>query len=88
MEITQYSPINKETHKIIRATYYPVEILYAVPKHWDIDDIYIKYTELSYKGEDQDHIQKYQLEQDLKYTQDEVEDDDFELDQFFDCEEE
>jgi len=86
MEINQYSPIKTDTHKIIRAVYYPVEILYAVPKHWNLDDIYIKYTELSYKGEDQDSIQQYQIEQDLKYAQDVVEDDDFDLDQYFDCE--
>mgnify|MGYP003669297851 FL=1 len=82
------APIKSSTHKIIKATYI-FDQLYAVPNSWSIDDIYIRYGTIYYKGVDvEKYIKEYECEGDRKYPEKIQDDEYFELDDYFDCEEE
>ena len=78
--------MNSNTHKVITATYCPREVVYAVPIDWDVEDIHIKYGEFYYKGELKD-VLEFEIEPEYKYPED-IKDNDYELEQFFDCEDE
>ena len=52
--------------KVIEAVY-ETETLYEIPDEWDIDDVYIKYGQIYYKGVLQEGIKNVELESDQKY---------------------
>jgi hypothetical protein len=78
--------MNSNTHKVITATYYPREVLYAVPIDWDVNDVKIRYREVYYKGELQ-YPPEFEVEYDDKIPN-KITEEDYELEQFFDCEDE
>ena len=80
--------MNSKTHKIIVARYERPETIYAVPKDWDLEKVFIKWGRFYYDGEEV-NPPSVENEPDVKFPI-EVEDgsDDYDLDQWFDCEEE
>ena len=82
---TMASKMNRNTHKVISATY-TNQYLYAVPIDWDVKDIKIKYGDLYYKQKEQD-VPKEEYEPDYKYPN-QIEDEDVDIEDYFDCEEE
>ena len=85
---TMAAKMNSETHKVIVARYQGPEILYAVPKDWDPEKVRIRYGAFYYDGEEV-NPPSFETEPDSKFPI-EVEDgsNDFDLDSYFDCEEE
>jgi hypothetical protein len=79
------SLMNSKTHKIISATY-TTYTLYAVPIDWDVEDIYIKYGSLFYKQEEQYDVPNDTPEPDGKYPS-RIEEGEFDLEDYFDCDE-
>jgi hypothetical protein len=86
--VTMAAKMNSETHKVIVARYQGPEILYAVPKDWDPEKVRIRYGVFYYDGEEV-NPPSFETEPDSKFPI-EVEDgsNDFDLDSYFDCEEE
>ena len=83
------APIKSSTHKIIKATYSPRETIYAVPNSWSIKDIHIRYGTIYYKEVNVDeHIEYFVCDDDGKFPKKIEDDDEFDLDEYFDCEEE
>jgi hypothetical protein len=78
--------MNSETHKVITATFFTPEYHYAVPIEWELKDIDVKWGRLYYKGE-QKEVPMQESEVDLKYPT-EINENEYDLEQFFDCEEE
>jgi hypothetical protein len=80
--------MNSNTHKVMVARYEGPDILYAVPKDWDLEKVLIKWGVFYYDGEEV-NPPKVETEPDGKFPI-EVEDgsNDYHLDQWFDCEEE
>ena len=58
--------MNNETHKVVVATYYAHETIYAVPIDWNVKDITIRYGRVYYKGE-QVELKSVEMEGDTKY---------------------
>ncbi len=76
--------MNSKTHKIITATFYPVERHFVVPIDWNIEDISIKYDHVSYKEEFKE-VPVYEMEGDEKYPE-KIEEGDWEdLAGYFSC---
>ena len=80
-------PIKQSTHKLMRADYYKVADVYAVPKDWVLENIIIKYRRVYYNGVLQE-LDCQEGEVDMYEPEEILFDDDLELEQFFDCEEE
>jgi hypothetical protein len=85
--LTMATKMNSNTHKVVIAKYYPPKTIYAVPVDWDVEDITIRYGFVYYKGEEV-QLESVELEGDTKYPKTIEESDDFDLEQYFDCEEE
>jgi len=83
MENTMETPIKSSTHKIINAVY-TKDVVYAIPKEWELDDISIHYGDLYYKDNKQE-CKKVGLDI-PPIPQDIVEDDDFHIEEYFKCE--
>jgi hypothetical protein len=78
--------MNSNTHKIIVARYECPDILYAVPKDWDLEKVFIKYGVFYYDGEEVNPPSS-ETEPDGKYPIEVVDgSDDYDFDQWFDCE--
>jgi hypothetical protein len=82
---TMASKMNRNTHKVISATY-TNQYLYAVPIDWDVKDIIIKDGTLYYKQKEQD-VPKEEYEPNYTYPN-QIEDEDVDIEDYFDCEEE
>ena len=79
--------IKQSTHRLLRAEYPSVTDLYAVPKEWDIDKIFIQYRRVYYDGVFQE-VAIREGEVDMKYPDEIQFDEEDDLDQYFDCEDE
>ena len=79
--------MNSETHKVIVARYSGPENLYAVPKDWDLEKVLIRYGVFYYDGEEV-NPPKVEMDSDAKYPIEVDVSDDYDLDEYFDCEEE
>ena len=60
--------MNSKTHKIITATYYPIERHFVVPIDWDIEDISIRYDQVFHKKEFQE-VPVKQMEHSDRYPE-------------------
>ena len=80
--------MNSKTHKVVVATYSALYYLYAVPIDWDVKDITIRYGDVSYKGKEVEGIKNVEMEPYYKFPITIEETDDYELEEYFDCEEE
>ena len=76
--------MNSKTHKIITATFYPLERHFVVPIDWDTEDISIRYDQLSYKEEFKE-VPVFEMEEDNKYPDTIKEADWDELAGYFSC---
>ena len=52
--------------RVIEVTY-QTETLYEIPKDWKLEDVYVKYGNLYYKGVLQCDVKSVDLESDMKY---------------------
>jgi len=86
MEHTMETPIKSSTHRIIKAIY-SREVLFAVPKEWELDDISVKWNDLFYKG-DNEECPSFEFEEDYKYPNEVVEEVELDIEDYFDCESE
>jgi hypothetical protein len=77
--------MNSNTHKVVVA-YYAPKTMYAVPIDWDVKDITIRYGTVYYKGTEVE-LESVEIE-DSKYPRTIQETDDYELETYFDCEDE
>jgi len=76
--------MNSKTHKIISAIYYPYDRHFVVPIDWNIEDISIRYDQLSYKEEFKE-VPVFEMIEDSKYP-DKIEEGDWnELAGYFSC---
>ncbi len=66
--IMSSTKMNSKTHKIISATYYPVERHFVVPIDWEIEDIHIRYDHVFHKEEFKE-VPVYEMEGDEKYPE-------------------
>jgi len=83
---TMATKMNSKTHKVIVATYCVPETIYAVPIDWNVDEITIKYGTVYYKGEEVE-LESVEMTGDSKYPSTIEDTDDYELEDYFDCEE-
>jgi hypothetical protein len=83
-QLIMSNKMNSKTHKIISATYYPVERHFVVPIDWEIEDIHIRYDHVFHKEEFKE-VPVYEMEGDEKYPE-KIEEGDWEdLSGFFSC---
>lgn len=75
--------MNSETHKVIVATYC-TEVVYAIPKDWKLDDLFVRWGKLYHKGEIV-NVPMAEVELDSKFPQD-LEESSYDLEGYFDCE--
>jgi hypothetical protein len=78
--------MNSNTHKVIIATYYAPETMYAVPIDWDVKDITIRYGTVYYKGEEVE-LESVEIEGDSKYPRTIEKTDEYDLEDYFECDE-
>jgi hypothetical protein len=73
-----------ETHKIVTAEYDGPDIMYCVPKDWDLEDIEVRWGIFYYKGVEQELPQRV-IEPDGKRPK-WIHIEDYDVSDYFDCE--
>lgn len=81
-------PIKKETHMTLNAIYEPRLIYFIVPKHWNLDEIDVRYDIIYYKGVNvNDYLKRWDIEHESKFPEQIIVDDDGGwMDEYYDCE--
>jgi hypothetical protein len=80
--------MNSNTHKVVVATYYDApDTIYAVPIDWNVDDIVIRYGTVYYKGEKVE-LESVEMKGDFKHPSTIEETDEYDLEEYFECEDE
>jgi len=75
-----------KTHKIVTAEFAGPDVMYCVPKDWDLDDIQIRWGIFWYKGVEQDLPERV-LEATSELPKRIYVEEDYDVSDYFDCEE-